>query len=186
MEDIIRAMHERWPDFPLITDLEENVEPLPGPLVQNVGMNNGGFKALCIKRKESVVVPLLFFVPDQSASLSIMDGFSAIMCYGTGLPYAFVVPSLSRNAFLDTLCKEFDLHLEKHRKGDIELQLDREYDAVIEMKEGWAVLDFELVKFNGLKVCRMWTMYLINKKDFIETTEFEREGFLHSFGLEEE
>lgn len=183
MEDIIGAIHKRWSDFPLITELDENIELPAGPFMQNVGMDNGCFRVLFFKKKESVMVPLLFFVPDWKASLSIMDGFSAVMAYALELPYAFVVPSLSRNAFLDSLCEEFGLHLEEPRTDDAQLKLDRGYGAAIEMKEGWAIFDFEIVKYNGLKVCRLWSLYLISKKDFIETSEIDRAPFLEMFGL---
>lgn len=184
LEEIIKAMHVAWPDFPLVENLEENPEiPAGLSLAQSLDQENGSFRALCYVKEDKLKVPLFYFVPDQTTSLAIMEGFSVVNAYVLDEPYAFILPTLNREDFMDAFCAEFNLHSVNKNIPDFELQLNKGYNSVLAMKEGVAVIYFELVVFGSFKICKLWNMYLFSPKDLIEETTTEPRCFDSSFSL---
>lgn len=184
LEEIIKAMHNVWPDYPLLENLDENPEiPAGLSLAQSLEQENGCFRALCYVKEDKLAIPLFYFVPRETASLEIMEGFSVVDAYVLDEPYAFILPTLSREDFMDAFCAEFNLHSVDKKVPDFELQLNKGYNSVLAMKEGVAVIYFEIVLFGGFKICKLWNMYLFTPKDLIEETTTEPRCFDSSFSL---
>lgn len=173
-EDVMKAIHNKWDDFPLVSNLEENPE-LPDRLdfAQNVTLDNGCFRSLLSIDEDKLVVSLLYFVPEQNASFSVMEGFTAVTAYKLDQPYGFVVPSLEKKDFFDMLTEEFGFHV-KTKSSNSELKTDLEYCLVLDTAEGAAVMNCEFNMYAGLKVCKVYHLFLFSKNDFCKTTETPR------------
>lgn len=173
-EDVMKAIHDKWDDFPLVSDLEENPE-LPDrlDLAQNVTLNNGCFRSLLSVDDGRLVVSLLYFVPEQNASFSVMKGFAAVTAYKLDQPCVLVVPSLEKKDFFDTLTEEFGFHV-KAKGGNSKLKTEKEYHLVLEAEEGVVVMNCEFNMYADIEVCKVYHLFLFSKNDFCKTTETPR------------